>query len=262
MKSKYQVPNLERALKIMEFLSTRPSAVSMAEITRELGYPNNSVFRIVSTLEEYGYLNRDPQSKEFRLSRKLLSLGYQALVETSVIEKSSDLLRSLRDKTGETALLGTLLDGEGVVLEQMPSTAPIKFTVSPGTRFALHTAAPAKAILAFSNDDEVDRQIGLMQFTIFTRRTLRSADGYRKILASVRKTGYATDCEEESEGVSCLAAPIFDYRGHPIAAIWITGPTFRLTTERLDAIASIVIDHASAISVRLGFQDERHTPSE
>jgi len=253
-KSKYQVPNLERALKIMEFLAAQPNATSMAEIARSLGYPNNSVFRIVSTLEEEAYLIKDGDSKNYRLSRKLLSLGYQAIVETSLLEKSLDILRALRDETGETALIGTLLEGEGVVLEQIPSHEPIKFVVTPGARFMLHTAAPAKAMLAFLDDKEAKRQIDMIDFVRFNGKTILSAEAYLSELQSVKNKGYATDIGEEASGIVCVSAPVFDYRSRPTAAIWVTGPEFRIPSGKIPQLGKILVKHAANISARLGFQ--------
>ncbi len=251
-KSKYQVPNLERALKIMEHLAANRGSLTMAEIARALKYPNNSVFRIVSTLEEHGYLIREAESKNYSLSRKLLSLGYQALVESSLTEKALDILRSLRDATKETALLGTLLEGEGVVLDQVLSNEPIKFMVSPGTRYSLHTAAPAKAILAFLNEEEQEHQISKIKFTRFNKNTITCATDYRKELKKARRQGYATDLEEEADGIMCFAAPVFDYRGSPVAAIWITGPVFRLKDKKHDELCLLVVRHARQLSSRMG----------
>ncbi len=251
-KSKYQVPNLERALKIMEFLADNPSNATKAEISRCLGYPNNSVFRIVSTLEASGYVTRNTESNEYSLSRKLLSLGYKALVENNLVELSGDILRSLRDETRETALLGTLLEGEGVVLEQELSPEPIKFMVSPGTRFLLHTAAPGKAMLANLDKYALEHQMSLMKFPQFTQNTITTPAEFKKELEKAKKMGYAVDHEEEAEGVICIGAPVFDYRGTPRAAVWVTGPKYRITNDRIAEVGETVKKYAANLSKRLG----------
>ncbi|MFA6294537.1 MAG: IclR family transcriptional regulator [Victivallales bacterium] len=252
-RSRYQVPNLERALSIMEHLASRPECSTMAEIARTLKYPNNSVFRIVSTLEDLGYLAKETEGNNYSLTRKLLSLGYQALIESSLIEKSLDVLRSMRDDTGETALIGALLEGEGVVLEQILSREAVKFMVTPGARFNLHTAAPGKAILAFLDEKERERQIALIKFKKFNSQTITSAECFREELQNVRKSGFATDLGEEASGIICAAAPVFDYRGSPVASIWITGPEFRLKKKGFDKICKIVESRASCLSERMGY---------
>lgn len=108
----------------------------------ELKLPRNRVFRIVSTLNAHGYLMRDEADKTFRLSRKLLSLGYAAIDEPNLIEKSLDVMRQFRDEVARIVLLGALVDNQRVVLEQVPSTQPVKVLVRIGHHFPLHTAAP------------------------------------------------------------------------------------------------------------------------
>ena len=224
----------------------------MAKIARKLNYPNNSVFRILSTLEAEGYVVRNDDSKEFLLSRKMLSLGYKALVETSLIEQSIDILRRLRDETRETALLGTLLEGEGVVLEQELSPEPIKFMVSPGTLFLLHTSAPAKAMLAFMDNYECQRQLSMINFVRFNSRTICSKAKFKQELEVVRKLGYGVDWGEQAESIVCIGAPVLDYRGLPKAAIWITGPEFRLSAENVPVVGETVKKYAKELSARLG----------
>ena len=100
---------------ILEFLAANPHGSGVSDIARELSLPKNSVFRIVSTLHAHGYLRRDESTKAFNLSRKLLSLGYAAVDENNLIEKSLDEMRRLRDETGETVLIGTLVQNAGIV---------------------------------------------------------------------------------------------------------------------------------------------------
>jgi DNA-binding IclR family transcriptional regulator len=253
--NKYHVPNLERALTILEHMAGLSQAVSMAELAKTLGYPNNSVFRIVSTLEDKGYLRRDSASKEYTLSPKMLSLGYQAFDESTLIERSFDVMRTLRDLSGETVLMGTLLESEGVVLEQMLSSQPIKFTVSPGTRFNLHTAAPAKAMLAYMSEAERDLHLETIRFEKCTSHTITSKRAYLAELKKVRELGYGVDNEEEVEGILCIGAPVIDFKGIPRAAIWVTGPKYRMEKRSLDEFGQMVKAQAARISRRLGGQE-------
>jgi len=93
--SKYHVPNLTRALRVLELLTEHPVGLTTTQITSMLNIPRNSVFRITSTLLENGYLVRDEESLVFQLSQKLLTMGYAALSEESLIEKSIGVMRRL-----------------------------------------------------------------------------------------------------------------------------------------------------------------------
>jgi len=250
---RYHVPNLDRALMILEFLAGQSQGRGVSEIARQLDIPKNSVFRIVSTLHAHGYLLRDDGVKTYSLGRKLLALGYAAVDEHNLMEKSLDALRDLRDATGETALIGTLGHGEGVVLEQMPSPHAVKVLVEIGHRFPLHTAAPAKAMLAFLPPDEAGPIIDGIRFTRFTEKTITDKEHYLAELEKIRRLGYAVDDGEELEGLGCVSAPVFNRRGRPLAAIWVTGPSFRLPREDFERVGDLVMKKAEAISRRFGY---------
>ena len=93
-----------------------------------------------------------------------------------------------------------------------------------------------------------------MEFSRFTPNTICSESDYRKELLKVREKGYAIDMEEEADGVICIGAPVFDYRGTPKAAIWVTGPKFRLTQERIEKTAQAVKLYSDQLSLRLGYR--------
>jgi DNA-binding IclR family transcriptional regulator len=249
---RYIVPILERALIILETLAQHPRGMGISELSRLLTIPKNSAFRILTTLYSSGYLQRDEEGRIYSLSRKVLALGYEALDEHSLVEKSLDVMRELRDLTGETVLIGTLLGEEGVVLELVPSNQPIKFVVEVGTRFPLHTAAPAKAMLAFLPENEAESRIRKITFRKYTSSTINSPAAFRRALEEVRGSGFALDREEEMESLHCVAAPIFNHRGYPIAALWITGPSYRFRREDFSRIGENVKQTAQRISARFG----------
>ncbi len=251
---RYHIPSLERALGVMECLAKEPQGLGISDLASRLGVPKNSVFRIATTLVAHGYLHRDAEGKKLTLGRKILALGYSAVDEYSLVEKSLDVMRALRDETAETVLLGTLLDDQGVVLEQVPSDQPVKFVIELGHRFPLHSAAPGKAILAYLPDPQLSEILSRMRFTRFNERTITSRSAYERELGQVRQNGYALDRGEEIKDVHCVAAPILNHRGHPVAAAWVTGPAFRLPQQDLPRVAPQVVRAARQISQRFGYQ--------
>ncbi len=251
--TRYHVPSLERALSILEFLAAEPHGRGVSEIARSLDLPKNSVFRIVTTLHAHGYLYRDPADKTFRVARKLLVLAYSAIDENHLVEESLDVLRQLRDETGETALIGTLGEDRGLVLEQVASNQPVKFLVSIGHAFPLHTAAPGKAMVAFLPPDEREAMLEKIEFVRFTAQTITSKKRFRAELEEIREKGYAVDRGEELDTLHCVAAPVFNHRGRPLASIWITGPSDRLRLEHFERVGKSVAEKALVISKRFGY---------
>jgi DNA-binding IclR family transcriptional regulator len=250
----YQVPALDRALTILELLAKQPDGMRMREIAEKLELPANSVFRITGVLEERGYLLREGDDMRYRLSRKLLSLGYAAIGEDKLLEHSLDVMQLLRDETQETVLVGVRADTQGIVLEQVASTQPIKFLVDPGTHFPLHTAAPGKVFVAFLPPVEREALLKRMKFPRFNERTLDSRAKFEAEIEDVLAQGYGLDRAEEIEGLHCVAAPIFNHRGYPIASIWVTGPSFRFPAADLPRIGVKVAAAAERISQRFGYK--------
>lgn len=249
-----QVPALDRALSILELLARHPDGMRMREIAEQLELPANSVFRITATLEERGYLLREGEDMRYRLSRKLLSLGYAAIGEDKLIEHSLDVMQQLRDESQETVLVGVRADTQGIVLEQVAAVQPVKFLVDPGTHFPLHTSAPGKVFVAFLPEVEREGVLRRMKFTRFNERTLDTRTKFEAELESVRELGYGLDRAEQIEGLHCVAATIFNHRGYPIAAIWVTGPSFRFPASDLPRIGIKVVAAARRISQRFGYQ--------
>jgi len=251
--SKYHVPNLERALQMMELLAQYPTGLGITEISNKLQFPKNSTFRIATTLLNFGYLNRDESTKAFTLSGKLLSLGYAAVSDQNLAEKSLDILRELRDILKETVLIGVILNQEGIVLEQIPGLYSFKFWVDVGTRFPMHTAVPSKAMLAFLPAKVKQSICEKLEFKKFTEHTITNLPDFYKTLDEVKKKGYSVDFGEEVDGMHCIGAPVFDRNGYPVAAIWVTGPSDRLPASMFDATGQIIKEHARRISQRLGY---------
>ncbi|MEJ2617563.1 MAG: IclR family transcriptional regulator, partial [Ignavibacteriaceae bacterium] len=191
--SKYHVPNLERALRILELLGENPAGLTVAQITDKLEVSRNSVFRITSTLLDTKYIARDEDTKVFQLTQKLLTMGYAAIGDQSLIEKALTHMRNLRDLFGETVPLGVLHGNEGLVIEEVSGTHSFRFVLEPGRRFQLHTSAPGKAMVAFLPEEEREKIITKIQFHKYNERTVDNADAYRRRLEEVRDKGFSID---------------------------------------------------------------------
>lgn len=251
--SEYFVPALERALVVMEHLRTHPRGLGISEITNHLGYPKNSVYRILNTLEKHAYIQRDSETKRFTLTRKMLAMAYSGPDEKNLMENALDVLRDLRDEVKETVLISIVAEDEGLVLEQVPGLFPFRFVVEPGTRRSVHASSHGKAILAFLPEREREAILGRIALTRFTENTITTRKGLRAELERIRARGYAFDMAEEGEGIRCVSAPVLDRNGVAVAAITTTGPAFRMPDDTLPAIGECVKKHAARISRRLGF---------
>lgn len=248
-----QVPALMRGMRVLELLAEHPEGMSLVEIAAGLHLPVNSTQRIGLTLCAMGYAHRDPISKRFFLTSKLLSVGCRGLGEYSLVERSLEVMRELRDAVRETVLLGVLNGDEVVCVEQVLSLHAFKFMVDPGLRAPLHSSAPGKALWAFLPESQRETLLARLQLEPLTAHTITSREVMARELDRVRKLGYATDREEGLEGCHCVAAPVLDPHAYPLASIWVSGPSHRLTEAMFPEVGKLVVEHVARVSQRLGY---------
>ncbi len=249
--SRHSVPNLERALVLLEYLGTRPGGETLTRLSEALRIPKNAAYRIATTLANHGYLERDG-GRRLRLTRKLLAVARAALGETRLIETALPFMRALRDDIRLSVFLGARAGTEGAFLDQAPGGAPFQLTIEPGSRFLLHCSAPGKALLAFLPGTEIEDILDRLPLRRFNARTLSTREALRRELAGARRAGFAVDRAEQYEGLHCVAAPVFNQSGEPAAAVWTSSTPGYLPAARFPAFGRKVRACADAISRALG----------
>jgi DNA-binding IclR family transcriptional regulator len=250
MDSGFSTPSLDRALGVLECLGRHPEGLGISELAAEMELSLNFVYRVTQSLTAHGYVHRDAD-KRFRVGAKLLSLCQPVTDDVPLTEAVLPALRWLSEQTGEAAHVGIIAGLEGLVLERVIGRALIKFYVERGTRFPLHTSAPGKVMLAFMPEKERERIIGQMKFERFQPWTIATREEFENCLQTVRAQGCATDAGEHLEGHHCLGAPILDAEGMAVASLWITGPSQRLSDDRMVKLSPTVIRAAEIASAAL-----------
>ena len=187
------------------------------------------------------------------------------MMRKNICAAALPFMRELHDRSGETVGLA-VLDAKarkGLIIAAVQGARHrFSFTLIPNTLFPLHTGAPAKAILAFLSPAKQRPWLSHLKLTRFTPQTVTTRAAFRDELGQIAACGYALDRSEEVEGCNCVAAPIFNKKGQPIAAVWITGPSSRLTAGRLHANAPAVRETASRIAHALTLDSTTPDPSD
>jgi DNA-binding IclR family transcriptional regulator len=243
-----EVTSLQRGLAVLELLAQRPDGAPLRAITEQLELPGASVLRIVRTLVELGYLTRDEATKRYFMTNSFLRLGQPRTPSRGLSECAIAAMRRIRQATGETTQLCCLIDVEMVIIEQLLSIHPFKYSADLGARCPCYSCAPGKAILAFLPEQEREATLDRISFKRFTPTTITSKRGLREELAMVRQTGFAVDRAEGMPGIHCVAAPILDRHGVAVAAITIAGPSTRVRQDALDIIGTMVREGAEQAS--------------
>jgi DNA-binding IclR family transcriptional regulator len=251
------IQTIERVSLILDRVGQNPQGVSIKELSSGLNLPKGTIHRILSSLSYFGYIRQDAVTKNYSLGLKLIELGSLLFGQLDLRRVAEPILRELAETTGETAYM-VVLDGSEVVyiekIESLQLTGGLKMASKVGSRNPLHSCAVGKTLLSFFPEQELDRLIRKKGLTRRTVNTITEPERLKEQLRVVRAQGYAVDDEENEEGIRCLAAPVFDEKGRPVAAISVSGPAVRVTKKIIqDVFRKEVMKAASEISRRLGF---------
>lgn len=249
----YKVPNLEKGIAVQKYLSLHPHGETLQAVKSKLDIFQTTAYHILNTLVRLDYLLYNEDSKRYRLSRKLLTLGSRSLNEYNLLETVLPRLRALRDQVKETACFGVLGDRKSIFIEQAQGHHTFRFILSSGKPFELHCSAPGKTIMAYLPNTVRNRYLSHMDFMRYNERTIVTREAYLEELEKVRKWGYALDNEEELNGVICVGASIFNYTEYSCGAIWISRPKDRLSKSVVWSSAECIKKVALSISLELGY---------
>lgn len=253
MKPKSHIQSVDRALKILEILSDYNEGLKVAEISEEIELNRSTVHRMLSTLISSNYVFQDPETRLYKLTFKLFELGNKKLKDVDLLTVSKQYSKNLMENTNEVVHL-TVRDGNEVVyIDKVEANNTIRMASSIGKRGNMYSTSVGKAILAYLPKDEVKKIWDSSTIERFTKHSIVSFDKLVDELEQINRQGYAIDNEENELGVRCVGAPIFNREGMVDAAISVSGPTIRVTMDKIDEIAKEVKKHAYLISKELGY---------
>jgi IclR family KDG regulon transcriptional repressor len=250
------IKSVERAFQILEEVSLAKGGIGITELSTKLNMYKSTIHRVLSTLTHIGYVEQDSLSGRYKLGYKLLGVSSRLLNNLDIRHESLSCLEELAKATNEVVHLVILDGGEVVYIEKVEGTETIRMHSQIGKRVPVHCTGVGKAILAYlspSRVSEIVAEYGLQPHTMYTIRTEKDLLADLKL---VRQRGYAFDLEENELGISCVAAPIWDYSGAVIASVSVSGPTMRMTSQHLEHLAGLVRETGLNISQRLGYSLE------
>lgn len=247
----HSVPGVERAFAILEILANSKRGLSLAQISRELKLAKSSTHCLLLTLERLGYLRRSDETRRFTFGLKLFTLANITLMRIDLRAQAAPLLGALMQKLRMTMHLAILEHGEAVLIEKMEPPHLLRLATWIGKRMDVHCTGVGKALIAHLPKDELDnlfKERGLPRHNENTIVSMRKLD---EQLAQVRRMGYALDNEEDEIGLRCVACPVLDHNGKPVAAISVAGTTSQITGDNLTSLADELKRAASHLSAGL-----------
>ena len=239
-----------KVLRILEMLHDSPAGLQLKEVAEKTAINKSTAYRVLAHLEREGYVFRD-SAGAYAIGVRLARLGSGASYQTTMRKISRPVLEELARITGETVGLAVLQGREVLYLDVMESAHTFRQVSHIGMRHPLYCTALGKSILAYYPDREREYLISGIDFERFTPHTITGAANLRKELTLIRQRGYSLDNEEVYLGSRCVGAPILDASDRVIAALSVSGPTTRVTRDRIPAFAAAARQAAAKVSTNL-----------
>jgi len=244
---------VQRVLSLLKAFPEDKSKRSLTELAAEAGLNKSTAHRMLSVLEQEGFVVRSAGSGSFQLGPEMIVLGSRALRAVDTREAARPELEALAETTGEHATLESLVGGEVLILDEARGRGLLGLASSIGTRWPAHATATGKVLIGFAEAEVLEPQGGL---PAITDHTVVSWDRWLRVLSEVRDRGYATNIEELEYGYVSVAAPVRDGEGRTTVALSVGGSVHRVTSDRIPALAESLREAASRLSKRLGYRPD------
>jgi DNA-binding IclR family transcriptional regulator len=240
-----------KTFRVIQAMAEAKADVRLTDLSRQLPQPKASVYRILYTLSQLGYVRQDPQTETYQLTDRV-GWNVRGDVKETLRAASLPWMEKLRARFEQTLSLGLLEQGGVLYVDILEGLGAIRMSAKPNTYAPLHATALGKSILAFLDPGEAERMLTAGPLRKYTDNTITSPSILLRQLSRIRKQGYALDNEENEKGGRCVGAPILDSGGKPFAAISVSGPTSHLRESQVRQIGRTLRRVTKTISARLG----------
>jgi IclR family KDG regulon transcriptional repressor len=253
-KSEYIIQAVSHALDLLEQFHGEVDELGVTELSKRLKLHKNNVFRLLATLESRGYIEQNTATENYRLGLKALELGQTFIKQMGLLRQAKPILDNIVGKCNETSYVAIFKEGHVVYLDVVETDMTVRVVSRVGSRLPAYCTAAGKVHLAFMSEDEINELLPNHEFKTFTASTISNRDALKEELKKVLEQGYAVDDEELDLGVRCVAAPIRDYTRRIVGAISVSGPSMRISNDRIEnELVPLVLGAAEELSTRLGF---------
>jgi IclR family KDG regulon transcriptional repressor len=248
--------SVKKALELLDHFTVERPELSLAEISREVDAHKSSVFRVLTTLEAAGFLEKDPQSGKYRLGLKILDLAGRVWGRHDIRQIAAPHMEELARETGEVIHLAVLDGADIVYLEKKGQGQILTVATRVGGRNPAYASSMGKILLADLSEGELKAILGRGKLKKLTPNTITEMPKLVEELKRIREQGFALDNEETFPGIRCVGAPIRDAGGRVIAALSVTVPMQRMGDERVRELWRLVTNTARVVSERVAAEQE------
>lgn len=243
---KRTVRAVERALDVL-LCFTSKGELGLSEISTRVGLHKSTVHRLLATLEDRGFLIRDPETEKYRLGLRMLELSAHLTRSDDPAVMLLPEMEGLMNQLGETVTLYVRDRMERVRIQAVQSTQAIRRVAPVGARLPLAVGASSKVLLAFADPSVRAMVLGDPSWPATVDKI-----AYQRQLDEIVEAGYATSIEEREPGAAAVASPVFNRAGKLVAALSVSGPSNRLTPKLMKERAPLIMEAARRMGTLLG----------
>lgn len=254
MKQKSYSPakTVQKAFRLLEVLA-EVQPVKPSELAKKANLARSNLYRLLTTLEEMGFVEKTFDAR-YILSFKVFILGSTALEINKLPTTARPFMAHLADISQENVNLAIIYENNKVLyIDKIESKHYLRLDQPIGKTDPLYCTALGKALLSGLTDLELEIFLKSTILIPYTNNTITSPDVLAGVIKNARKEGYAIDFEELSIGIHCIGAPIYNYLNKVIAAISISGPSVRLTKQKMEDLKIPLVKTSMEISKKFGF---------
>ena len=246
------VQSIDRAIDIIEAVAVKEEGRSLTDISDTVGLHKSTAYRIIMTLVNRGYLEKNREGN-YRIGYRLIETTGYYINNLELLTEARPYIAEINTHLGLASYLG-VLDGDQVVYaDKITAPSASRLYSIKRTRVNAYCSSLGKCILANYSNSELEDIMKDCSFIKFTPNTISDMEQLRAELAKVRKQGWAMEDEEYETGQRCIGAPVYDYKGDIVAAISASGEKHVLTDDRINEVADYLVKKAFELSKALGY---------
>jgi IclR family acetate operon transcriptional repressor len=240
--------SLNKAIDILVELGQVPEGMTLPDLSLMVGQPKSTIHRLLTALEGRRFVRYESDTRLWKIGVEAFVVGSAFLRNRDIATFARPALQALVNDSGETASLYVEDDGEIVCISQFECRQTMRVIARPGGRAKMHASGSGKAMLAHFPEARVEAVIERHGLPAATEKTINTPQALRANLDRIRRQGFAVDDEENSLGIRCVAAAVFDHAGETVAAISISGPASRILDARIPALGERVRAAAQSLT--------------
>src|SRR5215218_10842158 len=245
------VQSVDRALSVLEILAAHGEA-GVTEVAAELGVHKSTAFRLVAVLESRGFVEQLADRGKYRLGFGVVRLAGAAAAQLDIAQQGRQICEGLAADLEETVNIAILDSDRAVNVSQARGPAALSTHNWVGQGTPLHATSSGKVLLAHA-PDAVRKDLLSRDLRRYTPATITDPEALRQHFDRIVEQGWGATVEEYEIGLNAVAAPVRGADGDVIAALSVSGPSFRMDSEDLPRLARRVVSGAEELSRKLGF---------